>query len=116
MLELEVSNSSTPPIKKDNEGLLKGPHSDTWVVSFYGSHEKEMAIKVSLWRNQNMTAVNEPESTAGGSGRTPGILNILQMHCAVRMGPAFAIITLYLKFSFLDQYLKKQPFLVTFPL
>lgn len=51
MLELDVSNSSVPPIEKDNEGLWKGAHSYTWVAPFNGSSGEDRVIKVSLRLN-----------------------------------------------------------------
>lgn len=48
MLELDVSNSSVPPIEKDNEGLWKGALGYTRVAPFNGSSGEDRVIKVSL--------------------------------------------------------------------
>lgn len=59
MLELDVSNSSVPPIEKDNEGLWKGAHGYTRVAPFNGSSGEDRVIKFLCDWITNMTLVIE---------------------------------------------------------
>ena len=106
--------------KKDNEGLLKGPGSDTWVVSFYGSDEEEMAITVSLWQNQNMTPVNETGLLwrLGMVGLGGSLVSRVYCKCSVQGGRVLPATLSRCTWSphLWTHYPKKQPFLVPFPL